>query len=139
MSKPILATSLRLLAAAGAFAALASSASAQSYSDNRDSYRAGEEVTVTAPRYRGERGSTTGAPIRNVAFSRDVYVGDLDLHTNWGVRALQSRIRSTARTLCSKMDRLYPVSADNSPDCFQTAVDNAMAQADDMIADSRGD
>jgi UrcA family protein len=114
----------------------AASAGAQSYSDDRDSYVANERVIVTAPPTYG-RGSTTGAPIRDVAFSREVRIDDLDLHTRWGQRALYGRIHATARSLCRKLDMMYPVSADNNPDCYRTAVDNAMAQAYDMIGDNR--
>ena len=48
-------------------------------------------------------------------------------------------IRSTARTLCNKIDRMYPVSADNSPDCYRTAVNNAMDQAYDAIDRARSE
>ena len=141
MSHPTFATMRNLvLGTAGAFALClaASSSSAQDYNDEPDSYRAGEQVIVVAPPYHG-RSSTTGAPIRDVAMSREVFIGDLDLRTRWGERALLTRVRSTARTLCNKLDHMYPVSDDNSPDCYRTAVDNAMAQAYDAIDRARSD
>jgi UrcA family protein len=141
MSHPTFATIRNLSLATAAALTLASSvAFAQDYDNDRDAYRASEEVIVVAPPYRGgERSPTTGAPIRNVALSREIYVGDLDLRTRWGERALMNRIHATARTLCNKMDRMYPVSADNSPDCYRTAVNNAMDQAYDAIDRARNE
>jgi hypothetical protein len=36
-----------------------------------------------------------------------------------------------------KLDVRYPVSADNSPPCYSTAVRNAMYEADEAISDAR--
>ena len=95
---------------------------------------ADDEIVVTAPRAR--RGEY-GAPIRNVAMSRDVSFADLDLTTNDGARALEARIRSTARNLCRQLEVMHPVATDDSPPCYETAVDDAMIQATAAIADAR--
>lgn len=96
---------------------------------------ADEEVEVIAPRHH-ER-SAIGAEIRDVALSQEVRFDDLDLRTAWGARALKARIRYTASNLCMKLDVRYPVSADNSPPCYATAVRNAMYEADEAISDAR--
>lgn len=102
---------------------------------NEDVAANDEEIEVTAPRAR-VRGEL-GAPLRDVSMSREVSFADLDLTTNDGARTLESRIRSTARNLCRQLDIMHPVKADNSPPCYQTAVNDAMAQAEDAIAQAR--
>lgn len=131
------------LAVASAFGAalLASSAGAQEYDRSNAgtvAYQAGprEDVEVTAPRFHPHR-SMIGAEIRDVSISRDVRFDDLDLRTAQGARELRSRIRFTASALCSKLDTLYPVAAEDSPPCFRAAVERAMVQADDAIGDAR--
>lgn len=96
---------------------------------------ADEQVEVIAPRH--HQRSAIGAEIHDVAMSREVRFDDLDLRTAWGARQLRARIRYTASDLCGKLDVRYPVSADNSPPCFATAVRNAMLEADDAISDAR--
>jgi UrcA family protein len=121
----------------------ASAASAQEYTY---SYRTGpgyygpppEEVIIEAPRYRAPQRSTIGAPIEDVAMSRTIRFDDLDLRTPWGARALRNRIAYTARTLCNRMDFIYPISTSDSPPCYRTAFEDGMAQADAAIAQARG-
>jgi UrcA family protein len=132
---------LSLLAATAIALALATPASAQQYDRYDDpSYRnsTDEQIEVIAPRYH-PRSSTTGAPIRDVALSRDVRFDDLNLRTSWGARQLKARIRYAATDLCQKLNIRYPVSADNSPPCYQTAVHRAMYQADRAISDARNE
>lgn len=95
-----------------------------------------DDIIVTAPRQRNER-SAIGAPIRDVAMTQEVSFDDLDLTTNHGARELKNRVRQTARNLCHQLDVRYPVTADRSPDCYTTASNDALAQADDAIADAR--
>jgi UrcA family protein len=131
---------LSLLAATAVGLALASPASAQQYDRYGDpSYRnSDEQIEVIAPRYH-ERSSTTGAPIRDVAMSREVRFDDLNLRTAWGAHQLKVRIRYAANDLCQKLNIRYPVSADNNPPCVQTAVHRAMFQADRAISDARNE
>jgi UrcA family protein len=115
----------------------AGGASAQSYADNEGYYdNQPENVIVVGPRYHRERGHL-GGPIETVSASRDVSFRDLDLRTHYGAHKLHQRIKSTARTLCNSLDNRYPVTADNSPDCYSNAVQEAMLQADDAIAQAR--
>jgi len=96
-----------------------------------------EEVVITAPRYHVRR-SAIGAPIEDVAMSREVRFDDLDLRTHRGARILKARIRETARALCDRMDVRYPIATEDSPPCYETAVKTALYEADDAIADARG-
>jgi len=138
-NKLSVARRLSLLAATAIGLALAAPANAQQYDRyDQPTYSSDEEVVVTAPRYHA-RSSTTGAPIRDVAYSREVRFDDLDLRTAWGAHALKMRVRATASDLCQKLNIRYPVSADNSPPCFQTAVHRAMYQADRAISDARNE
>lgn len=130
-----------LLAASALTVMLAApSVSAQDYYDDT-SYDRGptEEVIVQAPEYyRTQRDSATGAPIVDVAMSREVRFDDLDLRSRWGVRELRTRVSATARQLCDRLNVRYPATTSDSPDCFRTAYNDAMAQAEDAIDRARG-
>ncbi|MBI3675396.1 MAG: UrcA family protein [Proteobacteria bacterium] len=127
-----------MLCAAGALglALVASPASAQPRDSGRYYQSGDDSVEVTAPRYHPGR-SDIGAPIRNVAMQEEVRFDDLDLRTNHGAHVLQSRVRQTARNLCRRLDAVYPVTADGSPDCYTVAVNNAMSQANAAIDGAR--
>ncbi len=103
-------------------------------------YHAGpiERIEVTAPPYRHER-SSIGAPIQDVAMSREVRFDDLDLATRDGAWELRSRVRETARDLCNRLSVRYPVATEDSPPCYRTAVASAMDQVNDVIAQARRD
>ncbi|HEY2071162.1 MAG TPA: UrcA family protein [Rhizomicrobium sp.] len=106
---------------------------------NRDvSYQGNtEEVEVYADRHHAEHSSINGAPIEDVALSRAVRFDDLDLRSDADVRILQERIRATARTLCRQLDVTHPIATEDSPPCYETAVSDAMAQADNAIDAAR--
>ena len=138
MPMHLLSTRNILLASAalGLTLGLAVPTKAQDYRDV--SYGSTEEVIVTAPRPPQERGDY-GAPIRDVALSSEIRFDDLDLTTGYGARALQRRVSATARDLCRRLEVRYPVATSDSPPCFQTAYENAMDQADEAIAQARGE
>jgi UrcA family protein len=143
-----LALKLALCTAVAVFAA--SSAFAQEYGPYppppRSAYGAPpERVIVIAPRrhYSNER-SDIGAPIENVALSRQVGFSDLDLSTPWGARKLRERVRYTAHALCQRLDAQYPVNAPGeandafgSTHCYRDAVDDGLNQADAVIAQAQ--
>ena len=136
----MLARRLSLLAAAVCgFALVCGPANAQQYSRYGEPVSYGtpadEQVEVIAPRH--HQRSAIGAEIRDVALSQEVRFDDLDLRTASGAHALRARIRHTASNLCMKLDVRDPVSADNSPPCYATAVRNAMYEADEAISDAR--
>ena len=89
-----------------------------------------EEMTVYAPRTVGR--SRIGAPIREVSTSRVVYMADLDLNASWGVRELRHRVDRAARDACDELDARFPITAEDSPDCFTTAVRNGMIEAENL-------
>ena len=142
----------KILSIAGAvgFALMASSAGAQGY--RYGPYDSGyatyygpppEEVIVTPPHY-GPSRSSIGAPYQDVSISRPVRIDDLDLRTDWGVARLRDRIGYTARALCSRLNALYPISADDSniswpsdTHCYDRTVDRAWVQADHAIRVAR--
>lgn len=130
-----------LSAAALGMVLAASSASAQDYDRYGApvSYQNGssEEVEITAPRYHGAQRGASGAPIEDVAVSRGVRYDDLDLRTASGAHALKSRIRYTAQSLCRELDVMHPITADDSPPCYRTAVEGGMEQADAAIRNAR--
>lgn len=127
------------LLAAGALILGATAAGAQEYGSYENAlYQApSESVDVSVPRYAPGR-DRYGAPYRNISMSKDVYFGDLNLRTRYGVRILRSRISQTARVMCHQLNVRYPITAPNSPGCYTTAMGDAMAQAQVAIADARG-
>jgi UrcA family protein len=126
------------LLAAGALLFAGGAASAQDYGYQQASYEGGREnVEVSVPRYHQQR-SIYGVPYREISLSKNVYVGDLDLRTRHDARVLRDRVSHTARNLCRKLDRQYPITAPMSPGCYTTAMNDAMRQADDAIAYARG-
>lgn len=124
----------RLTLLALGLALAATSASAQSYSESNGP---NEVITVTAPPKHEQQRSSIGAPIVNVALSREVRYDDLDLRTARGAHALRDRVRSTARDLCRELDQRYPAAEDDIGSCQRHAVYDAMAQADAAIGDER--
>jgi UrcA family protein len=96
-----------------------------------------EEVVIAVPRHHAQR-SAIGAPIVDVALSQRVSFQDLDLRTDWGARELRKRIRFAASSMCRQLDVDYPVTADDSPPCYRTALGDAMYQADIAINNARG-
>jgi len=105
------------------------------YSDAPYASTSDEQIEVIVPRHNSR--SAIGAPVRDVALSREVRADDLDLRTLRGERVLRARIRSTAGELCRRLDVLYPVAMEDSPPCFKRAVENAMYRADGMIESAR--
>lgn len=133
--------------ALGLFLVASSSAGAQEYGPYQPGYYPAppEEVIVRPPTYARQH-SAIGAPIIDVSMSRPVRMDDLDLRTDWGARALRDRVSFTARTLCSQLNAMYPVTYDGGSDqwpinheCYRDAFDGGMAQADQAIRAARGE
>jgi UrcA family protein len=110
-----------------------------SHSD-RDYANSTDEVIVRGRHHhRYQERSYTGAPIDTVSLSRVVYFDDLDLTTRWGARRLEQRVSQAASSACDQLDVDYPISAEDSPPCYQTAMHDGMRQAHRAIAQARGD
>ncbi|HUZ12091.1 MAG TPA: UrcA family protein [Caulobacteraceae bacterium] len=126
----------RTLAGVGAALAgltlLAGTAQAQPYSPyDQGGIAAAPGVTVQAPR-RYARQPTTGAWVRLDSVSRVVPLGDLDLATRYGAHAARYRIERAARRVCAETRRLYPFDVSTNRGCYQSAVQNGLAQAQDV-------
>lgn len=87
-----------------------------------------EQVIVSAPRP-GRASGPLGGQIVDVALSRAVRYDDLDLKTVDGMDRLRWRVSSTAHILCDRLDTLFPVATDDSPNCFKQAVSDAVSTA----------
>lgn len=111
----------------------ATAAAAQSYGPVTPQSGTNEVVTVTAPHPHQRQRSDIGAPIVNVALSREVRFDDLDLTTASGARTLRDRVRHTASVLCREIDQQYLVTEDDSHSCVSAALDDAMGQANAAI------
>ncbi len=92
-----------------------------------------EQITVTAPHL--NQRSPIGAPIIDVAMTREVRFDDLNLRTRHGARELRSRVGFAAKTLCQSLDNRYP--APNNDRCMEVAYRDAIVRADDAIAAAR--
>lgn len=131
------------LAATCAFAALSpvsSFAQNDAGASSSQPDQSNEHVVVTAPRtYHGS--GVHGGTIRNVSLTGNVRFDDLDLSTPWGKNELRHRVRLMASNLCHELDERYPaaIQTQGQPSCYQQALDSAMRQADEVMADSRYD
>ena len=85
-----------------------------------------EELTVVGHRGPDGRANT---------LSRAVDISDLDLRTRYGVRAMQARIRYTARALCEELGEAGGPGV--TPSCVETAVRGAQRQSRIAIAEAR--
>lgn len=88
------------------------------------------EVIVEAPHV--ESTMVKGAPVLSIVYK--VGYSDLNLATHSGATELQKRIKDSATKACAQLAKLYPTTVESDPPCVQSAVKNAMAQADKAIA-----
>ena len=129
-AKPLRYGLIGLAFSVGAVALAAQPSRAQGGYDDRYAERADDGVTITAPRHRtGEY----GAPIEWVSTHRVVRFYDLDPDSPRGARELNNRISFAARTACDDLDSMYPVKADDSPDCYGMAMDRARDDVVDQL------
>ena len=63
-----------------------------------------------------------------------VNYGDLNLATHSGVMELQKRIKDSATNICAQLKKLYPDSVETKPPCVEAAIQNAMKEANKVIA-----
>jgi len=96
-----------------------------------------EEVIVRPPRYYSED-TPVGVEPKQISLTQEVRSDDLDLRTEEGAHALRVRVRETARHVCARLAREFPVTYTNATSCYREAVDDAMYQADNAIGAARG-
>jgi len=78
--------------------------------------------------------SVTGASDQVISISRRVSFADLNLATYSGSQEVEARVKSTAKTICDKLDQLYPTSRINVQACVGDAVSKGMADVRVAIA-----
>ena len=78
--------------------------------------------------------SVTGASDQVISISRRVSFADLNLATYSGSQEVEARVRSAAKTLCDKLDQMYPTSLINVQACVGNAVSKGMADVRVAIA-----
>ena len=81
-------------------------------------------------------GVNPAGKIEETSISRTVSYADLDLVKASDADELRTRVRDTAKDLCTELDKLYPLEP-KDPDCVRKSVDRAMVQADNAIEDAR--
>jgi len=93
-----------------------------------------ESSPVHVERAPGPAGSTVHYDLVSVKYA--VMYSDLDLSTHSGAMELQNRITAAAKKGCAAIDKQYPLAttAPNDKPCVKTAVDGAMAKANEAIA-----
>jgi UrcA family protein len=105
-----------------------------------------QEVTVVAPKVARHEGPTAsrflGAPIEVVSLSRPVSFADLDLTKQSDVATFKARIEDAAHAACTDLEVQYPstyyVLVPANQNCAQTATDQAMTVAKEVIAAVNG-
>jgi len=95
-----------------------------------------EEVVVSAPpvyqEITGRPSSTTG-PSERITVTHYISYADLDLKTQAGVAELESRVKSSAKTVCEQLDKLYPLIRPDQ-NCVRKAADGGMEQVHKAVA-----
>lgn len=126
------------LAAASALTLLAAPAFAQNYGD-KTQYSDDETIIVVGPRHHvPDRDAATGAPMETLVEHRVVETKDLDLRNDRDVRELYRRIDHTVAAACRSVQGRLDVPLDSNRTCLHDASENAMTQADRLVADARG-
>ena len=88
----------------------------------------GTEFVVSSARTAGlARSSLIGASDEVISVSQRVSYADLNLATTSGSREMESRVRNTAKALCEKLERTYPLSGTTAETCVRNTVDKGMA------------
>jgi UrcA family protein len=72
-------------------------------------------------------GSLPGVPVEVISISQRVSYADLNLTSVAGSEEMEARVRSTARTLCEKLDQRYPLSNVEVETCVRDTVRKGLA------------
>jgi UrcA family protein len=94
-------------------------------------HQRGAKVRITPMR------TAYGAPIGDVSALGVVGRSDLDLRTEHGAKELRARVKRAAQATCTDIDEIYPISADGSPNCYETALSSGMESARIAIQNAR--
>ena len=91
-----------------------------------------EEIVVEAPIVRHVVARTTtpgGAKIETIGLSRRVSYADLDLSKHVDVIELETRIKSTAKESCEKLDDMFPLVKPSGRQEIRRCTDKAINSA----------
>jgi UrcA family protein len=99
------------------------------------------EVIVEAPKivHTGEKVAPLGAQVDLASIRYRVTYGDLNLATPAGAKTLEERINDAAKRACKQLADSSPPNSfavQGDPPCVKTAVDGAMKQANEAIANA---
>ena len=95
----------------------------------------GAEFIVSSARPSGfSNSSLIGATDEIISVSQRVSYADLNLATTSGSREMEARVRNTAKALCDKLERKYPLSAVAVETCVRDTVNKGMADVRTAIA-----
>jgi len=87
-----------------------------------------EEIVVEAPIVRRQVGrSTIGAKIEVIELRRRLSFADLDLSKNADVTELKTRIETTAKESCEKLDDMFPLAEPSGVQGIRSCTDKAVA------------
>lgn len=93
------------------------------------------EFVISSTRATGlAHGSLPGAKLEVVSISKRVSYADLNLASVSGSEEMEARVRSTARTLCEKLEQKYPLSGTQTETCIRDTVSKGMADVRTAIA-----
>jgi UrcA family protein len=87
-----------------------------------------DQLVISSARSSGlAHGSTSRGSEQIISLSRRVSYADLNLGTYSGSQEIEARVRSTAKSLCEKLDQMYPTSDINTKTCVRNTVAKGMA------------
>jgi UrcA family protein len=97
----------------------------------------GTEFVVSSARLSASaRSSFIGASDEVISISQRVSYADLNLATASGSREMEARVRNTAKALCEKLEREYPLSGTTTQSCVRNTVSKGLADVRTATAEA---
>lgn len=93
-----------------------------------------EEIVVEAPIVRRQVGrSASGAKIEVIELRRRLSFADLDLSKDADVTELKTRIETTAKESCEKLDDMFPFAEPSGVQGIRSCTDKAVAGTEEQV------
>ena len=93
------------------------------------------EFVVSSSRASGlTHGTLTGAQVEVISISQRVSYADLNLTSVSGSEEMEARVKSTARTLCEKLEQKFPLSGVQMDTCVRNTVNKGLADVRSAIS-----
>ncbi len=93
-----------------------------------------EEIVVEAPIVRRQVGrSAAGAKIEVIELRRRLSYADLDLSKDVDVTELKTRIETTAKESCEKLDDMFPFAEPTGGQGIRSCTDKAVAGTEEQV------